>query len=943
MAPRAQSRKTAAETVARQLERYRKMRDFHATREPRGGKSSAHSSPELPFVVQKHAATRLHYDFRLGWHGVLKSWAVTKGPSYVPADKRLAVQVEDHPMEYGGFEGTIPKGQYGGGTVMVWDYGTWKPLSDVDRGLAEGHLKFELEGKKLHGRWALVRMHGPRERADKPNWLLIKDRDEFACDASDAPITEEAPDSAMTHRSIEQIAANADSVWDATEGFQSGGPPAKKAAQTAVPRTAASGRMVASHPSRDKTARRMGHPAKTAARESHVLQSAPREKFPGFIEPGLAQQATKAPDGSDWIHELKLDGYRIQIHIRAGENGERSAKLYTRKGLDWTERMPDIARAAAQLPVEAAILDGEVVALDEKGIANFADLQAAFQEQRVKYLSYFAFDLLHLDGHNLRGLALADRKQILADLIAHAGTNSPIRLSEHIKAPGSDVFRKACKLGAEGIVSKLASAKYESGRMRAWLKIKCIQEQELVIGGFTLPSKGGHGIGALLLGYYRGSKLIYAGRAGTGFTEKTHRSLRTQLDKLKQKDSPFAEIPREAKRDGHWVRPQLVAQIAFTTWTRDNLIRQAAFKGLREDKPAREVVREMPAPLEELAHKSTSATKAKAAAKSAAHTATGSSRAKSNRESSHMIDLAITHPEKVLDKESGLTKQALAEYYLAVAEHMLPHVANRPLSVVRCPEGSGKPCFFQKHVGPGLPKGVNSIAVPNRKTGEVEQYLTVDSAEGLVGLAQMGVLEFHPWGSCNDRLDQPDRIVFDLDPDAAIDWQTLGASAETLREQLSKLHLKSFLKSTGGKGLHLVIPIKPELDWAQVKQFAHAVVLAMEADDPALYITKMTKAARTNRIYLDYLRNDRGSTSIAPFSPRARRGAPVAMPLEWKELQAKTRPQFHVADFSEWSSRLKHDPWKAMAGLHQRLTPAMLQAVGIGEQKATRRVLRRSA
>lgn len=909
------SRNRAAQTVARQLERYRSMRDFHITAEPQGGQRSArpagagHTAQALPFVVQKHAATRLHYDFRLGWCGVLKSWAVTKGPSYYPADKRLAVQVEDHPMEYGGFEGTIPKDQYGGGTVMVWDYGEWKPLGDVDRGLAEGHLKFELNGKKLHGRWALVRMHGSRWNDSKPNWLLIKDRDEFAREAGDPGVTDEEPSSALTHRSMEQIAANADSVWDSNHGFESGA---------------------------DAPANEEEQSAKPPEQDSRVLRSAPRERYPGFIEPQLAQQTLRAPDGNDWIHELKLDGYRIQIHVRASvKNGERKATLYTRKGLDWTSRMPEIAAAAAQLPVETAIIDGEVVALDAKGIANFADLQAVFQEGRTKHLTYFGFDLLHLDGHNLRGLPLLDRKQLLAGVLANVGTRSPLHFSEHFQARGPEVFEKACALGAEGIVSKLSSAVYESGRGHGWLKIKCIQEQELVIGGFTPPSKGGHGIGALLLGYYRDRKLMYAGRTGTGFTEKTHRLLRMQLDRLVQKSPPFAEIPSEARKDAHWVKPELVAQIAFTTWTRDNLVRQAAFKGLRNDKPAHEVVREMPALLE-VAGRETKNARTGKRGRIAEQDARSSARA-GNNEGQKMIELAITHPEKVLDTESGMTKQALAEYYLEVAERMLPHVADRPLSVVRCPDGSHKSCFYQKHVGQGLPKGVNSQPVPNRKSAEVEHYLTIDSAEGLVGLAQMGVLEIHPWGSRNESLDQPDRIVFDLDPDAVIPWETLAASAQELRDRLKKLGLESFLKSTGGKGLHVVVPIVPELEWGPVKEFAHAVVLAMEAENPELYITKMTKAARTKKIYLDYLRNDRGSTSIAPFSPRARRGAPVAMTRDWQELQAQERPEFHVSDFSQWSSRLKRDPWKAMATKRQRLTPEMLREAGVEEETRQRR------
>jgi bifunctional non-homologous end joining protein LigD len=918
MAARGLSGSKAAQTVARQLERYRAMRDFHITAEPPGGSRSSKPQPDLPFVIQKHAATRLHYDFRLGWNGVLKSWAVTKGPSYDTADKRLAVQVEDHPMEYGGFEGTIPNGQYGGGTVMVWDFGTWKPLDEVDKGLAKGHLKFELDGKKLHGRWALVRMHGPRERADKPNWLLIKDRDDFARSKSEPCITDEEPDSAMTHRSLEQIAADADSVWDAVKGFQSGaGAPAKEAAR-ATPGLQGD----KSRTTRDSQ--------KPSAGDQKLLNSAPREAFPGFIEPQLAQQSLKAPDASDWIHELKFDGYRIQIHIHTQKSGQRRITLYTRKGLDWTARMPDIAAAASQLPVDNAILDGEVVALDKRGIPNFSDLQAAFQEGRAKYLSYFAFDLLHIDGRNTRALPLLDRKRLLAGLLAKAPASSPLCFSEHFQARGSEVFQKACALGAEGIVSKIASSRFESGRVRAWLKIKCIQEQGFVIAGFTLPSKGGHGIGALLLGYYKNRQLIYAGRAGTGFTDKTQRALRMQLDKLKQGETSLAKVPGDARRGVIWVKPKLVAQVAFSTWTRDDLIRQASFKGLREDKPASEVVRELPAPVEKTTSKHSTGT----------HQSSNLS-AVSGRNNA-MIGTMITHPEKVLDEQSGMTKQALAEYYLAVAERMLPHVANRPLSVVRCPEGSGKPCFFQKHVGRGLPTGVKSQPVPNKKTGAVEHYLTLDSPEGLVGLAQMGVLEIHPWGSCNESLDKPDRIVFDLDPDGAISWETLAASANNLRGRLKKLGLESSLKSTGGKGLHLLVPIRPEIEWGPVKQFAHAIVLELEAEDPALYISKMTKAARKGKIYLDYLRNDRGSTSIAPFSPRARRGAPVAMALDWKELQAESYPQFHVTDLSEWKARLRRDPWRAMTSTRQQLTADMLRQYGAGAEEKKRRLARAS-
>jgi bifunctional non-homologous end joining protein LigD len=849
--------------------------------------------------VQKHAASHLHYDFRLAWNGVLKSWAVAKGPSDLPADKRLAVQVEDHPIEYGNFEGTIPRGQYGGGSVMVWDFGEWEPLEDVDRGLAEGHLKFNLNGQKLHGRWALVRMHTRDARPGKPNWLLVKDRDQYARTEDEPSITERAPNSAVSNRTIEQIGIDNDRVWYSNRGPD----------QQPEPKPAAS------HKKTRKPA-----PSFTAA-----LKSVPKEKCPGFIGPQLAKQATSPPTGDDWVHELKFDGYRIQIQVRsaAGSRGKR-VTLLTRKGLDWTYRMPQLARAAEQLAVESAILDGEVVVLDEKGSTNFADLQTAFQEGAKVQLTYFAFDLLHLNGHNLRNLPLLQRKELLARLLSSLDEDSPIRFSEHFEANGKVVFKKACALGAEGIVSKLASAPYSSTRGSFWLKAKCHQEQEFVIGGFTDPSTGSHGIGALLVGYYDRGKLLYAGRSGTGFTQQSQITIRKQLDKLVQSKSPFTDLVKGVSQGVHWVKPELVAQLSFSTWTRDNLLRQAVFKGLREDKPAKEVVREHAEPPEPPAQ--AKAKPAKSMPESKPTRTANKTSAHSNSLTEPLTGFHLTHPDKVLDSESGMTKLMLANYFLAVADRMLPHVANRPLSVVRCPEGSGKPCFFQKHVGMGLPAGISSVPVPNEKNGSVEQHLTLNTAEGLVGMAQIGVLEIHPWGSQNDSLETPDRIILDIDPDEAIDWKTLAATAREFRLRLEELGLKSFLKTTGGKGLHVVIPIRPEHEWPIVKDFAHNIARGMERKKPGLYVTKMTKALRTNRIYLDYLRNDRGSTAIAPYSPRARSGVPVALPLEWKELSAKIRPAFHVSDFESWKKRLKTDPWADIGKMKQRLTSKALDS-----------------
>jgi len=881
------------------------MRDFDTTPEPSGRRGEPKPSENLsglPFVVQKHAARRLHYDFRLAWNGVLKSWAVTKGPSYYPGDKRLAVQTEDHPMDYGRFEGTIPQGQYGGGAVMVWDLGRWTPHGDVDRGLDEGLLKFDLHGKKLRGAWALVRMHGDVAGKGNAGWLLIKEKDKYAQEKAGPAITDRAPNSILTKRTLGQI-ANGRKQW--VDARRNGHKSSRKN-QAAAKKTATFANVTRKQP----------------AKLSTGLASLPQEEFPSFISPQLAHTATVAPSGIQWIHEIKLDGYRIQIHVQSAArkgNISHKVKLLTRKGLNWSSRMPSIAGAAAGLDVDDAVLDGEVVVLDERGASSFAELQAAFQEGRQRNIAYVAFDLLHINGRNVRNLPLVERKRMLFDLLGQPSIQSPIQVSEHFQADGKVVFAKACALGAEGIISKIASSKYVSGRESSWLKVKCSLEQEFVIGGFTPPSKGGRGIGAILLGYYEAGKLRYAGRSGTGFTGPIQRMLRDRLNALIQKNSPFADVPGDARRKALWVKPQIVAQIKFATWTRDKLVRQAAFKGLREDKPANEVVREVAATPNLSAFENAAKDRSVTAPRRPARERRQEPRNRPRKGRQEVSDPPITHPGKILDEDSGMTKQMLAEYYRAVAERMLPHVANRPLSVVRCPEGSGKPCFFQKHAGRGLPGSVGSVVIPSQKTGKKEDYLTIDSAEGLIGLAQLGVLEIHPWGSQNDSLEEPDRIVFDLDPDTAIEWKTLAASAKDLQKRLKQSHLKSFLKGTGGKGLHVVVPIEPITEWPRVKEFAHRLVLEMEMSKPELYVTKMTRAARKGRIYLDYLRNDRGATSIAPYSPRARRGVPVAMPLRWGELASASAPAFHVSDLADWRTRLGSDPWKAIGTLKQRL------------------------
>ena len=988
-----------ADIVDEQLAHYREMRHFDVTAEPSGSHKTQKKSTTgrgLPFVIQKHAASHLHYDFRLGWNGVLKSWAVAKGPSFSTKDRRLAIQVEDHPMEYGGFEGIIPQGQYGGGTVMVWDQGTWWPQlghENVDAGLRDGSLKFEMNGTKMKGKWTLVRM-GPKpgsppgstgsrwSSSSKPQWLLIKEHDSFERGPDATPMIDEKPDSAVTGRTLEQIANQEDHVWNSKETAKPGQSWFRRASGE---KPEASNAKPAIGSSKLETGRKSSS-LDTAAKG--LLATCPKETQAAFLPPQLALEATAPPTGDGWLHELKLDGYRIQ----ARKSGTK-IQLLTRKGLDWAHRMPAVTQSVADLAAHDVTLDGEVVVLAADGNSSFADLQASFNDAANHPLTYFAFDLLHLDGRNTRELALRNRKQILAqlllpsevvilseakDLLSASGDDSTVpattlRLSEHIETDGAAMFRHACELHAEGIVSKRADAPYRGARNSDWLKSKCLREQEFVIAGFTYSSEGTDRIGSLLLGYYDKRKLIYAGRTGTGFTQKLKRDLLTQLSRIPTDKPAFDRIPpsvaQAARRDAHWVQPKLVAQVRFATWTADNLVRQAAFLGLREDKSATEVVREEPTvaprPKDGKSPKSSSASPTVASHRSqpthaakaqlkpkAALPATAPKRTKapgphhSTAKSTRSADtqptarltftqtaaaaIRLTHPDKILDPETGLTKRQLADYNLAVADRMLPHIAGRPLSLVRCPEGAGKPCFFQKHVNAMLPPGIGSVMVTDKKSGKPEPYITLDASsanpETLAGFAQMGVLEVHPWSSRNDDLEHPDRLIFDLDPDESLPWTTLTAAAAEVRSRLKKAGLESFLKLTGGKGLHIVAPIEPTLDWATVKNAAHNFVLAMERDNPKLYLTKMTKSARTGKIYLDYLRNERGATAVAPYSPRARLGAHVSLPLPWSALKETARPVFSVRDFPDWRDRLRSDPWKAMLSSSQQLDPEKLGA-----------------
>jgi bifunctional non-homologous end joining protein LigD len=895
------------------LQVYRKKRKFNVTPEPRGHAARRKGNS---FVIQKHAARRLHYDFRLELDGVMKSWAVTKGPSLVPGEKRLAVHVEDHPIEYNTFEGTIPQGEYGGGTVMIWDRGDWIPDGDPHRGYEKGHLDFTLEGEKLRGRWHLVRMHARHGETKQP-WLLIKARDDAARSADDADILEEKPLSVVSGRSLPEIAEGKGRkrVWHSNrpvkenvKSFLKTAPPEPEVKKTArAPRPA---------PRAKSTRARNAARRQKRARNKKDDDSRPA-RTPPFVPPSLATLRSDPPTGSEWVHEIKFDGYRIQAQL-----AQRHVRLLTRKGLDWTGKFPNVAAAVAALPARSALVDGEVVIEDEKGVSSFSGLQAALKAGEQERFIYYVFDLLHFDGRDLLDQPMIERKAQLHKLVP-AGTQGTIRYSEHFEKSGQLVLRHACEIGLEGIVSKRKDAPYRGGRSECFIKTKCTNAQEFVVGGYSPSTALPNAIGALVVGYYDERRLIYAGRIGTGYTQATARELWKRLHPLEMKRPPFDEIPRaEARRkDVHWVEPQTVIECHFRGWTADNLVRQAAFKGVREDKPPQEVVREVPV----MAHRETSARKRgqenegeRKPARAAASKQASKSGSRSNKGSAQPAssnDVRLTHPERVYWVDVGVTKQDLANYYRAVWRWMAPHLIDRPLAMVRCPDGTKGECFFQKHASAGLTeKNLKLVIDKNRR-----QVLAVEDLEGLLSLVQAGVLEVHVRGSLIDRLDICDRIVFDIDPGEDLEWRDVVAAAREVRARLAALDLESFVKLSGGKGLHVVLPTAGA-DWDTTKRFAEAISLAMHTTNPDRYIIKMTKSLRKGKIFVDYFRNSLEQTSIAAYSTRARTGAPVSVPVSWDEL-GRTRGgnQYTVLNVGKRLENLKQDPWKEMGQLKQKL------------------------
>jgi len=897
------------------LNLYQTKRDFSKTAEPSGERRVA-PSPRLRFVVQKHAARQLHYDLRLEWDGVFKSWAVARGPSNDPADKRLAVEVEDHPLDYGDFEGTIPKGEYGGGTVLLWDRGYWTPegAKSTEDAFKGGDLKFTLEGQKLQGSWVLVRMRGDKFGGKRTNWLLIKHHDASSkAGGAEALLNEDR--SVASGRSMEQIAAGAgkppkpfmlattklglaNAVWigKSPEDESSSRAPATSATR-AAPKSARAAK--AAKPVREKP-----------VRAKPVMARA----MPKFIEPQLSKLVDRPPDQAGWAHEVKFDGYRAQIRIEKGR-----AVIRTRKGLDWTDRFSAIAKDAAELP--DCIIDSEIVALDEHQLPKFAALQTALSEEKTDELVCYAFDLLFEAKEDLRTLPLTERKARLEKLLSGQGPDSRIRYVSHLQSNAEAVLASACKMGLEGIISKQLSAPYFSGRGYSWVKAKCRAGQEVVLGGWTTEEGT---VRSLLAGVNRDGRLEYVGRIGTGFGREAVKTLLPKLQKLTREKSPFSGANAPPKeRNVRWLKPSLLAEIEFEGWTGSGMIRQAAFKGLREDKDAEDVVAESAAPapaagttpVKRARAKTTGATaKPKPAPKAAGPTS--------------VFGVTISHPDKALWPDGGdgkpVTKLDLAHYYEQVGEWMLPHLAGRPCSLVRAPNGIGAEQFFQRHAMAGMSDLFDFVKV----RGDKAAYVQIDRIEALGAVAQFAALELHPWNCAPGDPESAGRLVFDLDPAPDVKFDAVIAAANDIRERLEKVGLVCFCKTTGGKGLHVVTPLlegKKAVAWPVAKNFAHLICAQMAQDSPARYLDNMSKAKRSGRIFLDYLRNDRTATAVAVLSPRARDGATVSMPLEWKDLKKGLDPKSFTLRTAP--QRLgKSKPWKDYAAGARALTDAIKRA-----------------
>lgn len=803
--------------MTEKLSEYNQKRDFKMTFEPEGKTGS--SEKGLRFVVQHHMARRDHYDLRLEWEGVLLSWAVPKGPSYDTRDKRLAIHVEDHPLEYRNFEGVIPKGEYGGGVVMLWDEGFWEPYGDVTEGIRKGNLKFILKGMRLKGKWALVRWKAKFDES-KDNWILLKEKDEHA-NVSDG--ISEFTSSIRTGRTMTEIESGED---------------------------------------------------------EKIIQN----PF-ATVQVQLAKLADKVPEGEGWIYELKYDGFRIVAFAEGS-----SVRLMTRNGNNYVKRFHDIAYSIISWANgRAMVLDGEMTITDESGRTDFHALQNYMKNPKPQNLTYIVFDLLALDGKDLRGERLIKRKKMLETLMEDAPKN--LYYSRYVAGNGKKCFAVACEAGMEGVIGKKIDSAYSGTRNGDWIKLKCDKRQEFIIGGYSLSDKRASGVSSILLGVYEGDELIYAGRAGTGISEADMKVLEEKFESLQRTDSPFKNAPKaKIKEKITWLEPELAAEIKFAEWTKDNVLRQASFKGIRTDKDPRSIKRE----------KSEDETQLKLPAENKERSM------KVNSNSIIIGEIKITNPDKVIFDEPEITKEDVIRYYSKVSERMLPYVSRRVLSIVRCPKGVSQTCFYKKHPGQSS-KGIITIPISN-SSGETEDYFYIENESGLIYEAQMGTLEFHTWGSCVEKLENPDIMVFDLDPDEGMELSRVHQGVRDIRNILSELSLNSYLKTSGGKGYHVVVPLIPSVTWDVFYDFSRRVAEVMEQKWPDRYTSNVRKAKRKGKIFIDWIRNGRGATSIAPYSLRARDGAKVSMPISWDELDVVAPDGINMSDALLRIE--KNDPWK---------------------------------